>query len=248
MMEKKLIIKNISKQFKIEEQENLALNKILRFLKKENKKTIQILDCISFELNQKEILGIIGRNGSGKSTLLRIIANIYKQDSGKIETKGKVFYLSGFDIGLIPKLTMKENIFLIGSILGLNKKQIKNKLEEIIEFSGLREFTNVEVNKFSSGMISRLNFSITINSLEQKKPDILLLDEVLNSSGDLNFQEKTTKKIEELLKSGISIIIVSHNLEQIKKYCDKAICLEKGKIIAYDKPEKVIEKYLSIQK
>lgn len=247
-MKQKLIVKEISKEFKLETQDNLALNKFISFFKKEKEKKIKALEKVSFELNPKEILGIIGRNGSGKSTLLRIIARIYKQDSGTIKTKGKIFYLSGYDIGLIPKLTMKENIFLIGSILGLKKKEIKEKLKEIIEFSGLKDFTKVEVNKFSSGMISRLNFSITINCLEKKNPDILLLDEVLNSSGDFEFQEKAKKKIEELLNSGTSFIIVSHNLEQIKKYCNKAICLEKGKIIAYDKPEKVVEKYLLIQK
>lgn len=243
---KKLIVSKISKEFTLGNEEPLALNKVINFIKGKKNKKIKVLNEVSLELNTGEILGIIGKNGSGKSTLLRIIANIYEQDSGKITSNGKIFYLSGFDAGLIPRLTMKENIFLVASILGLNKKEIKNKFKKIVEFSELKEFVNTQVNKFSSGMISRLNFSITIHCIEEKKPEILLLDEVLNTAGDIDFQKKAKEKIDSLLFSGASIIMVSHNLEQLEKYCKRIICIDKGKIIKEGNPKEVIETYKKI--
>jgi len=234
---------NVNKKFKLGSKENLALNRVVRFFRREKPKEIQVLDNISFNVQQGQVLGIIGRNGSGKSTLLRVLAKIYPQDSGIIETNGKVFYLSGFDSGVVPRLTMKENIFLISSILGLSNKQIKRTFNKILELSGLKDFVDVEVNKFSSGMVARLNFSITINCIESHSPDILLLDEVFNSSGDIDFQEKAKKKMDELIKSGIAVILVSHDLNLIKEYCNKIIWIEKGKIINQGNPEKLINSY-----
>lgn len=242
---KRINIVNISKKFKIGSKENPALNCVVRFFNGEKLRELRALDNISFNVPQGQVLGIIGRNGSGKSTLLRILANIYPPDSGIVEIKGKVFYLSGFDSGIIPRLTMKENIFLISSILGLSNKQIKNTFNKIVEFSGLDNFVDVEVNKFSSGMIARLNFSITINCIESHSPDILLLDEVFNSSGDFDFQKKARKKMEELIKSGITILLVSHDLDLIKEYCNKAIWIEKGKIVDSGSPERLINCYLN---
>jgi len=247
--EKKTVInvENISKKFKIGKKKNPALAIVLSLLKKKGKsRELRVLDSISFQVMEGEIFGVIGRNGSGKSTLLRTIAGIYLPDSGNIETNGKVFYLSGLDAGLTPKLTMRENIFLVCSILGLTKSETNRIFDKIVEFSGLKTFLDTEVEKFSSGMTSRLNYSITIHCLEHHDPDILLLDEVFGAGGDANFQEKATAKMEELIKGGATVILVSHSLDVIEKHCHRAILLEQGRILKEDTPKKVIEEYSSI--
>lgn len=243
---KKLIVSNVSKEFTLGNEESLALNKAINFVKRKKVKRIKVLDEVSFELNEGEILGIIGKNGSGKSTLLRVIAKIYEQDSGEITSSGNIFYLSGFDVGLTPRLTMRENIYLIGSVLGLSKREVKRKFKNIVDFSELSDFVDTKITKFSSGMISRLNFSIVTHCIEEKKPEVLLLDEVLNTAGDIDFQKKAEEKIDSLLLSGASIIIVSHNLEQLEKYCNRIICLDKGKVIKDGDPKETIEIYRKI--
>lgn len=244
-MKERINIKRVSKKFKIGYiKKNSALFNFLSLISgKENKKEISVLKDISLSLNSGETLGIIGRNGSGKSTLLRIIAGIYEQDEGIIKTEGKMIYLTGFGNGMNPKLTMKENIFLVGSIMGLSQKEITGKMNEIVEFSGLKDFLNTKVYQFSSGMINRLNTSITLHCIAHTNPDILLLDEVFAGGADMDFQEKGLKKMEELLKKGAAVIFVSHDLERVKQYCDKAIWLENGEIQKEGIPEEVITNY-----
>jgi ABC-type polysaccharide/polyol phosphate transport system ATPase subunit len=244
---KKISVKNISKYFKIGFQKNDgALSRLMSsLLGKESKKIITVLDSISFDLSTGENIGIIGDNGSGKSTLLRIIAGIYQPSRGSIEKNGDIIYMSGFGLGLKQRLTMRENIYLICSIMGLNRKETKAKFQEIVTFSELEEFIDTKVYQFSSGMLGRLCFSATIFCLEQKKIDIVLLDEVFDAGGDLNFQNKALKKMEELIKSGVAVIIVSHDLEIIKKYCNRVILLENGKIKKTGSPEIVINEYIN---
>ncbi|MEI6849900.1 MAG: ATP-binding cassette domain-containing protein [archaeon] len=243
--EMRIKIEKLSKKFRLGEKSNPILEKIISLVKKEKmQKEFNVLDSIDLTALEGEIVGIIGKNGSGKSTLLRTIAKIYDPDSGLNETFGKVFYISGFDAGLMPKLTMKENIFLAGSILGLSQNNIKRKFNDIVEFSGLKEFINTKIEKFSSGMISRLNFSITVYCLEHQNPEILLLDEVFGSGGDLEFKNKATQKMEELIKKGATVILVSHDLEIIQKYCHRALLMENGKIVREGKPLEIIEEYI----
>jgi len=241
----KIKLENVSKKFKIGKKSHPALRRMLSFIKNTNQNDLQVLNNISFEVKKGQILGIIGKNGSGKSTLLRIIAKIYLPDRGTVQTSGRVFYLSGFDAGLVPRLTMRENIYLICSILGLSKKETNKKFDEIVNFSGLKQFLDTEVEKFSSGMISRLNFSITAHCVEHHNPDILLLDEVFGGGGDINFQEKATAKMEELIKGGATVILVSHSLDVIEKHCHRAILLEQGRILKEDTPKKIIKIYLT---
>jgi ABC-type polysaccharide/polyol phosphate transport system ATPase subunit len=248
MKEATIKIDGVSKRFKIGPKQNLALGIILSILNKNEKKELQVLDNISFTANKGEILGIIGRNGSGKSTLLRTIAGIYLQDKGTIEKKGRVFYISGLDAGLIQRLTMKENIFLGCSILGLSQEEIKKKFNQIVEFSGLKDFVDTDIDKFSSGMLSRLNFSITIHCLEHHNPDIILLDEVFGSGGDIDFQNKAATRMEELIKRGATVILVSHSLEIIEKHCHKVILMDKGKIIKTGSPNETIKFYENTNK
>lgn len=244
MLEKAIKVSKISKTFVINKEKSKgALSIFVNFLNgQKNTKSLKVLDSISFEVNKGDVLGIIGKNGCGKSTLLKIIAGILCADYGSVFTLGNVVYLSGFGYGLVQKLTMRENIFLIGTLMGLSKKEILNKIDKIVEFSGLKEFIDNKVYKFSSGMIVRLNFSITIHCLEYKKPDIILLDEVLDVGGDIDFQNKAIQKIENLIKSGSAIIIVSHNLETIKKYCQKVVWLNEN-VIKIGGAEKIITEY-----
>jgi ABC-type polysaccharide/polyol phosphate transport system ATPase subunit len=247
MKEKETTIKleNISKTFNrdYKKRENI-LFRILSFLSgKKNKNKFLVLDNVSLQAKSGENVGIIGKNGSGKSTLLRIIAGIYQANNGKIKTKGKVIYLTGFGQGLKPKLTMRENIFLIGSIRGLSQKEIKQKLNEITEFAGLEDYIDTKVYQFSSGMLTRLSFSITIHCIAHQDPDILLIDEAIGAGADITFQNKAANKMEELIKGGATVILVSHNLGQIKKYCDRVIILENGRIKNIGNPKKIIQIY-----
>lgn len=236
-------IERLSKSFKISSKNNPALGRLIGLINGERPRELNVLKDISLNVSSGDILGIIGKNGSGKSTLLRTIAGIYSPDKGEIKTNGKVFYLSGFDSGLMPRLTLRENIFLVCSILGLSRTDIRKKFNDILSFSGLSKFVDTEVDKFSSGMLSRLNFSITIHCIQHHSPDILLLDEVFGAGGDIDFQEKAAKKMEELIKSGAAVIMVSHNLEIIKKYCHKVIWLNNGSILKNGNPYEIIAEY-----
>lgn len=239
----KIIVKNISKNFDFEKKQNSGFLAKLLFWKDKTSKKINAINDVSFKAMSKENVGIIGKNGSGKSTLLRILAKVYSPDSGEVEAKGKVIFLSGLGHGLKSKLTMKDNIFLVGSILGLSQKSIKDKLDEIVEFSGLEEFVDMKLYKFSSGMVTRLNFSIGVHCLEHHNPDILLLDEVFSAGGDIEFKEKVTKKMQEFLSKGTTIIMASHDLVTAEKHCDKIIWLDKGSIKKQGKPSEVLEEY-----
>jgi len=243
----RLDVRNLSKSFEIEvRKSDSALHGFVSLFKKKiEKKKIEVLKDLSFTAYSNDILGVIGKNGSGKSTLLRILGDIYKPDSGKIFTNGRVVYLSGFGQGLNLKLSMRENIFLMGSILGLSQKDIRNRYDEIVEFSELQNFVETPVFKFSSGMATRLGFSVMIHCLKHNYPEILLLDEVLEAGGDINFKKKAREKIEELLKGGALVMVVSHELEDIKKYCNRVILIESGNIILEGKPEKVVEEYIN---
>lgn len=238
-------VNNVSKIFKIGYKNNdSALFRLISLVSgKQPERPLQVLENISFEVCAGENLGLIGKNGSGKSTLLRLIAGIYQCDGGEIKLEGKLTYISGLGFGLKQGLTMRENIYLVGLIMGLSQKEIKKRFADIVSFSGLDEFLDTKIYQFSSGMLSRLRFSITIHCLEQKNPDILLLDEVFGSGGDLAFEEKAIAKMEEFTRSGAAVILVSHNLNIIKKYCSRAILLHQGQIFKETTAEETIKYY-----
>ncbi len=183
------------------------------------------LKNISFEVKKGEILGIIGRNGAGKSTLLKILSRVTEPTSGHIEIKGKIASLLEVGTGFNPDLTGRENIYLNGAILGMNRQEIKRKFKEIVEFSGIGEFLDVPVKRYSSGMYVRLAFAVA----SQLESDILLLDEVL-SVGDISFQKKSMKKMNEMIHSGKTIIFVSHNIAAVSSLCQRGIMIDKGQI------------------
>ena len=253
---KRINILHLNKKFSVNYKENQStLAKILMFFLKYVKKPmeerfkisnkLEVLKDISFDAESGENIGIIGNNGSGKSTLLRLIAGIYRPDSGEINSNGKLVYLSGFGQGLQPLLTMRENIYLMGAMMGLSQKEINKRFDSIVEFAGLKDFVNTRVYQFSSGMSARLNFSVTIFCISQRNPDILLLDEVLNGAGDIDFQHKATTKMEEFIHGGSTVILVSHELGTIEKYCDRVIWLDHGSIVKIGKPKEIIEEYIS---
>lgn len=242
-------IVGVSKKFDIGFKKNeSALAHLVSFVSgREAKREMEVLKNVSFEVLPGEITGLIGKNGSGKSTLLRIIAGIYRPDSGQVLASGRVDYLAGLSNGLKPKLTMKENIFLVGSMIGLSRKEIADRFDEIVEFSGLPDFVYTKVYQFSSGMLSRLGFSATIHCLKHCKPDVVLLDEVFGSGGDIDFEDKASKKMLEFIKSGSAVILASHSLSGIENYCDKVLQLDKGEVVAFGNPKEVVARYKGLK-
>lgn len=203
------------------------------------KEVFKALDDISFEIKKGSVIGIIGRNGSGKSTLLRTIAGIYNPDEGSVNTFNNTIALLALGIGFKNELSGYENIYLSGLLLGFSKEEISKKIKDIIEFSELADFINKPVKTYSSGMHSKLAFSITA----LLDTDILLIDEVL-SVGDMSFREKSFAKIKEIIENGDkTVIIVSHSLDTLSKICDKVIWLEKGHLINFAETDKVLNEY-----
>lgn len=222
-----LEIKNVSVVFKKTSEKMTSLKEyfINSLRKKIKKEKFVALEDINITIKKGEIIGLLGLNGAGKSTLLKVISGIIKPTTGEVKLNGKMAPLIELGAGFDPELTGRENIFLNGSLLGFSKKELKDKIEDIIEFSELREFIDVPLKNYSSGMYARLGFSIaTIYD-----PEILIIDEVL-SVGDFHFQEKSLNKIMEMIEKGTTVLFVSHDIEQVKKLCEKVIWLEKGKI------------------
>jgi lipopolysaccharide transport system ATP-binding protein len=193
---------------------------------------------INFELRRGECLGLIGHNGAGKSTLLKILNGLINPDEGKVTIKGRVGALIELGAGFNPILSGRENIYNNGAILGFIRKEINDKIEEIIDFAEIREFIDMPVQNYSSGMKVRLGFAVAA----QMEPDVLIIDEVL-AVGDLNFQLKCFNRIGELRNRGVAIILVSHNLHQITTFSNKGITLSKGNQLYFGKVEKSIEVY-----
>ena len=188
-------------------------------------------------------MGIIGKNGSGKSTLLRLIAGIYQPDSGNIKVDGKIISLINLSIGMQERLTILDNIYLCCSIFDISNRDIANKVSSILQFAELKDYANTQLYQLSLGMKHRLAFSIAINC----NPEILLLDEVFEV-GDEDFKKKSSEKIKEIVKKGGTVLLVSHELEMIKKYCNKVIWMEKGKILKSGNTLEIIKEYLKCPK
>ena len=206
---------------------------------KNNTTTIWALKNINVQIKEKEIIGIIGSNGSGKSTLLKILSKITTPTSGEAFIKGKVGSLLEVGTGFHDELTGRENIYLNGTILGMNKKQINNNIDNIINFSGVKEFIDTPVKRYSSGMRVRLAFSVAA----YLEPEILIIDEVL-AVGDASFQKKCLGKMDDVAKSGRTVLFVSHNMEAIMSLCTRVIWIDKGEIIRDGNPTSVVNEYL----
>ena len=196
------------------------------------------LNDIDFEINQGEVVGVIGHNGAGKSTLLKILSRITAPTSGRIEVHGRVASLLEVGTGFHPELTGRENIFLNGSILGMKHSEIRQRFDEIVGFAGVEKFLDTPVKRYSSGMYVRLAFSVAAHL----DSDVLLVDEVL-AVGDQRFQDRCLGKLGDVSEQGRTVLFVSHNMNTVNKLCEKSIFLEGGKINAFDKTPEVMSKY-----
>lgn len=196
------------------------------------------LNHISFDVQKGDILGFVGFNGAGKSTMLKILAGVLKPTSGTVKVKGSVAPLIEVGAGFDPELTARENIYLNGAILGFSKKFIDERFDSIIEFAELRDFINVPVKNFSSGMYARLGFSIAT----AVQPDILIVDEVL-SVGDFRFQQKCEERIQKMIKDGVTILLVSHDIGMIERLCTKVLWLDHGKLKDMGDVNKICNEY-----
>jgi len=237
----RIMVNNVSKKFKIgfKKKQSVLARFISIFSGKEPKRELKVLQNVSFQAHAGEIIGIIGENGSGKSTLLRIIAGIYDQDQGSIEKNGNLISLIGLGPGLKDRLSMKDNIYLIGSFFGLTRKTIQKRFHSIVKLAGLSDFVNTKIYQFSQGMLQRLVFSIAVHC----DPQILLLDEVFEV-GDEEFRKRSVERIKELVENGATTLLVSHELGMIEKYCHKVIWLGRGEIIKEGKPKRTVKEYL----
>ena len=213
----------------------------IRTLKRnKSKKTkFKALENITFKIYKGEKIGIIGYNGAGKSTLLNVISGIYPPDTGIVKTNGKISPLLSLGAGFDYNYSGRKNIYLNGAVLGYDKEFLKEKENEIIEFSELEEFIDVPIKNYSSGMLAKLGFSIAT----AVNPDILIIDEILGV-GDITFQKKSSDKIRSLMDSGTTVLLVSHSIPQIRTLCDKAIWIDKGKIREIGEVNKVCDDYM----
>ena len=233
-------VDNVSMKFSLSREK---VDSLKDYIFKTIKREIQYnefwaLKNISFTVEKGDRVGILGLNGAGKSTLLKVISGVFKPTEGHVDKHGKIVPLLELGAGFDPQYTGKENIYLYGAMLGYTKKFIDSKYDEIVEFSELQKFMDVPVKNYSSGMKSRLGFAIAT----VVEPKILILDEVL-SVGDAKVRKKSENKIMSMFDSGVTVLFVSHSLEQVKRLCNKAMILEKGQLIAYGDIEPISEQY-----
>lgn len=231
-----IIVHDVQKTFLLRHTHSFKETFIAWIKKKKISSSFNALSEVSFTVNEGESLAILGFNGSGKSTLLKLISGVLEPDKGKILTRGRVAGLIEVGAGFHPDLSGRENVYLNAAILGMNKKEIDECFDDIVEFSGIAEFIDVEVKHYSSGMFLRLAFSVAIHV----KLDILLVDEIL-AVGDAPFREKCNLKIRELVAEGKTMVVVSHSTNMVRELCSRGIVIRKGAVI-FDGPiEEAIE-------
>ena len=234
-----IVVDDVWKKFRLYDERNQSLKAAVMRGRRARYKEFDALKGVSFEVEQGSTFGLIGENGSGKSTLLKCIAKILRPERGAITSTGKISALLELGAGFHPELSGRENVYLNGAILGMSKKQLDARFDEIVDFAGLAEFIDSPVKNYSSGMYVRLGFSVAINV----DPDILLVDEVL-AVGDEQFQRKCNEKFAELKESGKTIVVVSHALGIMRTLCDQLALLEHGALIAVGPSGTVVDTYL----
>ena len=239
-----LEIQNLSKMFAIgaKKESYLSLRDMIAqpFGKSKSTNTFYALDDVSFKVNPGESIGIIGKNGAGKSTLLKILSRITPPTSGRIISRGRIASLLEVGTGFHPELSGRENVFMNGSILGMRKQEIAKHFDAIVEFSGVEKFIDTPLKRYSSGMQLRLAFAVAAHL----EPEVLVIDEVL-AVGDAEFQKKCLGKMNEVSKSGRTVLFVSHDMNAIEQLCSKTIILQKGKLKAYGDTHQLINAYLN---
>jgi len=236
-----IVVKDLWKSFRLpHEKRNTLFESITGiFDSKQGYEEFVALKDINFTVNQGEAIGIIGENGCGKSTLLKVIANIFRPTKGSVKINGKITPFLELGVGFQPDLTANENIYIYGAIMGLSDKEIDARLEDILDFSGLKRFEDTKLKNFSSGMQVRLAFSTAI----QTDPEILLMDEVL-AVGDMEFQQKCMDVFQQYIKEKKTIVFVSHDLNSVRRFCSKALLLRHGEQVAFGDTNEIIDKYV----
>lgn len=237
-----IILKNVSMKFNLGVEKDNSLKMIFINLftpkKKKKKDYFWALKDIDFRINKGDVVGIIGANGAGKSTLLKVVSGVYKPTTGTVEVNGKISPMIELGAGFDGELTARENIYLNGAILGYSKEFLEQKFDEIVEFSELKDFLDVPVKNFSSGMVAKLAFSISTIV----DPEVLIVDEIL-SVGDIKFQEKSKNKMMSMIEGGTTVLYVSHSIDSIKELCSKVIWLDHGKIVKMGNAKEICDEY-----
>jgi len=238
-------IDKLSKSFKLPHEKHDSIKSIFLngFNIKRKYEKQEVLDDISLEIKKGDFFGIVGRNGSGKSTLLKIMSEIYTADSGSVEVNGNLVPFIELGVGFNKDLTGRENVFLNGALLGFNRKEMAGMYDEIVDFAELKQFMDQKLKNYSSGMKVRLAFSIAIRA----QSDILVLDEVL-AVGDAGFQNKCLEYFDTIKRQKDTVVLVTHDMATVEKYCNKAILIEDGKIIEAGDPQKVANEYTAIHR
>ena len=231
--------KNISKTFHIsEDSHNTVKHRLFNLFNPPRRKDVTAIKHLSLEIKKGECIGVLGRNGSGKSTLVKVLAGVYPTDTGYIKINGSTM-LMNLGVGMSHELTARENIYVSGSVLGLKIKEVDKLFNKIVEFAELTEFVDTKIKYFSSGMVTRLGFSIAVNA----GADIMFLDEIF-AVGDVKFQEKAIKVFESSWIKGKTVVLVSHSMDVIRSYCKKAAFMKQGSLVYYGDTEKAIELYI----
>lgn len=237
-----VVVDDVSKMFRIYHERNQSLKAALMRGRRAKYDEFWALKDVSLEIASGQTYGLVGHNGSGKSTLLKTMAKILRPDSGAVETNGKVSALLELGAGFHPELSGRDNVYLNGSILGLSKREIDAKFDDIVGFAGLEDFVDQPVKNYSSGMYVRLGFSIAINV----DPEILMVDEIL-AVGDEEFQRRCMEKFKDFKDDGKTIIVVSHALGTVRTMCDEVAWLDHGRLVETGDPNIIIDKYTDVQ-
>lgn len=233
-----LVAKNISKTFVIsEDSHNTVKSRLFNLFNPPKRKRIEALKMMNLEIKRGECIGLVGRNGCGKSTLVKVLAGVYPTDTGYLKINGSTM-LMNLGVGMSHELTARENIYVASSVLGLKIKEVDKIFNKIVEFAELEEFIDTKIKYFSSGMVARLGFSIAVNA----GADIMFLDEIF-AVGDMKFQEKAIKVFESSWIEGKTVVLVSHSMDVIRKYCNRAAYIKNGKMEYIGNTEKAIEMY-----
>lgn len=245
MKETAVTIKGVSKRYNLGKTVDNKLSSILTNIikRKPKEESFWALKDISIQVNKGDVVGIVGKNGAGKSTLLKILSQITRPTEGRIEIKGRVASLLEVGTGFHAELTGRENIFLNGTILGMSRKEVKDKFEDIVTFSGVEKFIDTPVKHYSSGMYVRLAFAVAA----YLEPEILIIDEVL-AVGDASFQKKCLGKMGDIAKNGRTVIFVSHDMGAVASLCTRGVLLDKGAVLFEGSVNEVIDKYMSKSK